>query len=317
MVTLRNIIDTELINKVGIIYIIKNIVTGKIYIGKSINSFKDRYFKSAYSYSKVFRSHNDELQLDLYEYGLNNFTVEILIENILDDEVLRALEEYLILEYSNIFEMYNTKLNKQKKILSEMELKRIHHKGKWLKTVRRSEEVKNNRESDLVSYLENLLDTQIYGEIKEEFRTVMGNKYGIATQVKKAKKLTREEVDNIFKPFITDEVSEELYKIVCDRTPVEIEEVLKAERNRLIEAFGNSEDREQLIEQLSESKNYYSLFKGTKRKLELTLPSKTKINKLILPYGFELKEAKKTIDGVRKRIWIINKTESEDLKCIA
>lgn len=177
MITLLNIIDTELIDKIGIIYLIRNKITGNVYIGKSINSIKVRYFGS----SKVFRTHNDDLQMDLYKYGLDNFTIELLIENILDDEVLRALEEYLILEYSNIFEMYNNKLNKQKKILSEMELKRIHHKGKWLKTIKRNEKIKNNRESDLVSYLESLVDKQLIFNSEEQKELIykLINKYGI------------------------------------------------------------------------------------------------------------------------------------------
>lgn len=217
----------------------------------------------------------------------------------------------------NIHKLSNINYNRAKR-LAEQYGKSIDEividRGNSLKKILNYNKSEQAKEKDLIPYLESLIGTEIYGDIKDKFRRTMRDKYGIATQVKKAKKLTKEEVDIIFKPFITGEVSEELYKIVCDRTPVEIEEVLKAERNRLIEAFGNSEDKEQLIEQLSESKNYYSLFKGTKRKLELTLPSKTKINKLILPYGFELTSKEKRIDGNKYEVWSVKYSYIEENK---
>ncbi|MDK0740199.1 hypothetical protein P7A62_00605 [Clostridium perfringens] len=110
MVNLKNVLESNIINTNGVVYKITNLVTGKVYIGKTINSFRVRYFGKLGN-CKVFRTHNDELQMDLYEYGLSNFKVELLVENILDEDLLAEIEKIAIDEYKKYFHMYNKVYN--------------------------------------------------------------------------------------------------------------------------------------------------------------------------------------------------------------
>lgn len=115
---LRRTIEVDELNKVkGIIYKITNETTNKVYIGKSKKSFNDRYL-----YSKslnVFTTHNKQLQEDIYDYGINNFTVELLEISINDDELLSELENTYIEKYKG--NLYNT--NYEKKIICLNDLK--------------------------------------------------------------------------------------------------------------------------------------------------------------------------------------------------
>ena len=117
MSNLKNILDSNLIDRTGIVYKITNKVNGKIYIGKTVNSFRTRYF-GRFGTSKVFITHNDNLQLDLYEYGLNNFDVELLVTNLFDEELLLEIENIYIKEYQEKFEMYNKDFNRNRNINS-------------------------------------------------------------------------------------------------------------------------------------------------------------------------------------------------------
>lgn len=110
MVNLKNVLESNIINTKGIVYKITNLVTGKVYIGKTINSFRVRYFGKLGN-CKVFRTHNDELQMDLYEYGLSNFKVELLAKNIFDEDLLGEIEKEAITEYGKYFHMYNKVYN--------------------------------------------------------------------------------------------------------------------------------------------------------------------------------------------------------------
>ena len=98
MYNLKDAINIKELNEEkGIIYKITNRLTNKVYIGKSVNSFNFRYLKS--KGMKVFTTHNNALQEDLYDYGITNFTVELLEKNILDDELLIELEKSCISQF--------------------------------------------------------------------------------------------------------------------------------------------------------------------------------------------------------------------------
>ncbi|CUP04762.1 group I intron endonuclease [Clostridium baratii] len=111
---LRNIAEVEELKQVkGIIYKITNEITQKVYIGETLKSFNERY-------SNIFTSHNKLLQADIYDYGISNFTVELLEKNILDDELLRELEELYIKRYKK--NTYNINYNKSIICLNDLEV---------------------------------------------------------------------------------------------------------------------------------------------------------------------------------------------------
>lgn len=111
---LRNIAEVEELKQVkGIIYKITNEITQKVYIGETLKSFNERY-------SNIFTSHNKLLQADIYDYGISNFTVELLEKNILDDELLRELEELYIKRYKN--NTYNVNYNKSIICLNDLKI---------------------------------------------------------------------------------------------------------------------------------------------------------------------------------------------------
>lgn len=51
--------------------------------------------------------------------------------------------------------------------------------GSHLKTLLRLSETEKALNDELIPYLESMLDVELYGDIKEEFRKVMGDKYGL------------------------------------------------------------------------------------------------------------------------------------------
>ncbi len=79
-------------NERGIIYIIKNKINSKKYIGQSVNSFIDRY-------GYGFNTHNKHLNRSIDKYGLENFEVLLCVTGIEDIDLLNQIEVELIKEY--------------------------------------------------------------------------------------------------------------------------------------------------------------------------------------------------------------------------
>lgn len=81
----------------GIIYRITNRVNGKVYIGKTINSFYKRYVNGKWwEYSS-----NELLKKDVLLFGKESFYIEFLAEN-LSNNILSQLEVNLILSHNSI-----------------------------------------------------------------------------------------------------------------------------------------------------------------------------------------------------------------------
>lgn len=74
----------------GIIYCIKNLINNKCYIGQTINLFNKRYSKG--EWNKY--THNTALKRAVNKYGIHNFEIKFLHENIQTMEELNNLEEY-------------------------------------------------------------------------------------------------------------------------------------------------------------------------------------------------------------------------------
>lgn len=81
----------------GLIYKIENHINNKVYIGQTINTIQRRY--NGTSLKAIYENmHNDHLRRAMRKYGLDNFSIEILIESDSIDE-LNGYEQY----YINIF----------------------------------------------------------------------------------------------------------------------------------------------------------------------------------------------------------------------
>lgn len=82
--------SNEDLKKVGV-YTITNLITNKIYVGSTKNSFYERWrlhFKSL----KNNNHHSKKLQFSVNKYGLNNFKFEIL--EITEREIANNIEQY-------------------------------------------------------------------------------------------------------------------------------------------------------------------------------------------------------------------------------
>lgn len=88
---------------IGRIYIIKNKVNNKVYIGKTIQNIKDRWYKHLDKWSNCTK-----LKSAMNELGRNNFYIEILEDNI-SYSSLDNKEKYYIEQYNSIEEGYNIK----------------------------------------------------------------------------------------------------------------------------------------------------------------------------------------------------------------
>ena len=83
------------------IYSITNTITGRVYIGKSVN-IPDRWW------SHLASEHNKELKDDFDVYGIGSFTFRILA--LAPKSQLDKLEREYISEYSSQYSLYNIKL---------------------------------------------------------------------------------------------------------------------------------------------------------------------------------------------------------------
>lgn len=77
------------------IYIIKNLINGKFYIGESLNIKKRIY--------QHIRSKTQPIHKAIQKYGLENFEIEIRYFENLSKSDLLDLEEQLIIEYNSIY----------------------------------------------------------------------------------------------------------------------------------------------------------------------------------------------------------------------
>ena len=93
---------------IGRIYIIKNRINNKVYIGKTIQSIKNRWYKHTDKWSNCIKLKNA-----INKLGKDNFYIEVIEDNIpysnLDDR-----ECYYINKYNSIINGYNIKQGNSK-----------------------------------------------------------------------------------------------------------------------------------------------------------------------------------------------------------
>lgn len=89
----------------GIIYKVTNKVNGKVYIGQTIQSLKDRWYRHCAKKNLSKAEMNMHIKRAILKYGKENFTVEIVEE--CDSKLLNAKERY----YIGYFDSYNNGYN--------------------------------------------------------------------------------------------------------------------------------------------------------------------------------------------------------------
>jgi len=99
------------------IYVIKNMINDKIYIGKSIDVYK-RIQKHILSLNKELKKHvNFNIQKDWLEYGKENFQYKIVERTLLDEQELYDRELYWIQHAMKTNRCYNLRIDSDSKCI--------------------------------------------------------------------------------------------------------------------------------------------------------------------------------------------------------
>lgn len=87
--------------KYGVIYLIKNKINNKIYIGQTVNTFDERYKGDLQKYT-----HNIHLKRSIEEYGIENFYIDKEFDVAYSKEELDKLEDMYIKIYNTTDKKY-------------------------------------------------------------------------------------------------------------------------------------------------------------------------------------------------------------------
>lgn len=96
----------------GKIYIIKNTINNKVYIGQTIQSIERRFNKHKSDYN--LKKYDTKLTRAFNKYGIENFYIELLEENI-EESLLDEKEIFWIKKYDSYNNGYNSTLGGQHK----------------------------------------------------------------------------------------------------------------------------------------------------------------------------------------------------------
>lgn len=101
----------------GIIYLIRNEVNNKIYIGQTTRDFNKRYCAKGKNMRRVYNYHNDNKNRGCYynkhllssidKYGIKNFKIDKEFDYAMSQEELDDKEKYWILYYDSFNNGYN------------------------------------------------------------------------------------------------------------------------------------------------------------------------------------------------------------------
>ena len=97
--------------EIGKVYLIKNKVNGKVYIGQTIQSLKRRF--SQHKCNALTRKKKTPLYSSIRKHGINNFEITLLKDDIKPKE-LNDVEANYILKYSSVEKGYNLKYRETK-----------------------------------------------------------------------------------------------------------------------------------------------------------------------------------------------------------
>lgn len=90
----------------GVIYLIRNEINSKVYIGQTVRSFDERYYNNVAKYTK-----NEHLRRSIEKYGIENFYIDKEFDVAYSQEELDRLEDLYIKTYeaTNPNKGYNKK----------------------------------------------------------------------------------------------------------------------------------------------------------------------------------------------------------------
>lgn len=153
------------------IYKIINLVNGKIYIGQTWNSIKQRWF----DHKKPSGKNCIKLHRAIIKYGAENFTTELLTL-CSTQESADYLEEYFIKKYNTIKLGYNIRSGGSRGKMSEAQKKAVgdFHRGKIL-----SEDTKNK-----IAKSQQKLNSNQIQEILKDTRSakIIAKDYGVSKE---------------------------------------------------------------------------------------------------------------------------------------
>jgi group I intron endonuclease len=108
--------------EIGKVYLIKNKINGKVYIGQTIQSLKRRF--AQHKCSALTKKKKTPLYSSIRKYGIDNFEITLLEDNIKPEE-LNDIEASYILKYSSVEEGYNLKYRETKVAYNRFDIKDI------------------------------------------------------------------------------------------------------------------------------------------------------------------------------------------------
>ena len=85
----------------GVIYLIRNIINNKIYVGQTTNTFDVRYSNNLEKYTS-----NEHLKKSIQKYGINNFYIDKEFDKAYSKEELDKLEDLYIKIYKSNNRLY-------------------------------------------------------------------------------------------------------------------------------------------------------------------------------------------------------------------
>lgn len=115
IIKLKDLIDfpsdnlPSFVNKSGIVYCCKNDINGKVYIGETKRSLRERWIEHKYIFEKRGKPNVNMAIYDaIRKYGEDNFSIFILEDNLSDDDLRKEREKYWISQYNSFVDFKNS-----------------------------------------------------------------------------------------------------------------------------------------------------------------------------------------------------------------
>lgn len=120
----------------GQIYIIRNLINNKVYIGETTIGYKSRFAQHCKKSTRINRHY--KLYNAMNEFGIENFYVELLEDNV-PIEKMYEREIYYIEKYNSFYDGYNSTKGGNGRIINEVndisKIINLHKKGNTAKEI--------------------------------------------------------------------------------------------------------------------------------------------------------------------------------------
>ena len=111
------------------IYVIKNLINSKSYVGKTTYSVDKRWKEHCYDYKKTDINQHRPLYNAMQKYGIENFKISILEDDILEEH-LDSREQFWISKLDTYYNGYNATLGGDgQSRIDRFKLKELYDKG--------------------------------------------------------------------------------------------------------------------------------------------------------------------------------------------